>query len=1076
MLASRVRRAARRRPQYGAMAGATQARGAAPPWPDRRTGAILLGPQPARRRRAGAAHARISPGGRAVDRRTAPAPPDRRAESPETLREGVLRLGASFERAPVGLVHLLPDGRLQRANAACAALLGLTAGEAAGRPLQSFVHPDDRLPLVERLLALASGATEAVSVEVRLLPPPEATPAAPRWVRCAMALVRDGSEGRQGAPLFCVAALEPLDDGQAGLADRARAAARREADGLVERARAEFDARLRAALDTMLDCVGVYRAVRDAAGRITDFRVEYVNDAACASNRMTRAEQLGRGLCELLPAHRERGLFDDYVRVVETREPLARELCVYRDVYGDGESIERAFDLRVVPLDDGFVAAWRDVTARARAEHETRGMRRRLEAALAAARGGTWSWRFDGGVLRFDAPLCAMLGLPDAAPLTPLAALARVHPDDRARVRAAVEGAVAAARPFEVECRVLARGEEPHAARWVLDRGEMLRDETGRAVGFVGTVLDVTALVEARQRAERLQVFTAALAAADRPEDVWQAVLEHGRAAVGASGAAVVRPLAGDPTTLEIVRSAGYDVPELAVWSRFPAGASSPVGDALARGEPVWMATAADAVTRYPATAPLVRATGYEGWLAIPFVLGDGDGRRVLGGLGVAFAAPHAIGAAEREFLVAFGRQAAQALDRARLTDALRESEARARALVTNLPGGAAFILDHDLRYRLAEGEALRAAGLASDAFVGRTVHEALDGELAALYVPYFRRALAGESFVHEHEAHGRVFLSHGGPLRDEDGRVIAALALSYDLTDRRRTELALHASEARFRGLSEAAPVGVFHADLEGHVVYVNPRAAELWDATEDELHGQAWLSRVHPADRDALVADWTAACAAGRDFGREYRLLLPADPARGRAVPLVRWVHGRSALLRDADGRPTSTVGTVEDITTRREAEAERDRLLAAAQAARREAEHANAAKARFLTSMSHELRTPLTAIQGHTQLVELGVHGPVTEAQRSALARVQGASATCSGSSTTCSTSPSSRRGASRSTCARWSCARCSRRPRRSSSRSAPRAGSPGRCTCPRRRAWCGPIATSSRRCCSTCSPTR
>src|SRR5690606_4940940 len=60
--------------------------------------------------------------------------------------------------------------------------------------------------------------------------------------------------------------------------------------------------------------------------------------------------------------------------------------------------------------------------------------------------------------------------------------------------------------------------------------------------------------------------------------------------------------------------------------------------------------------------------------------------------------------------------------------------------------------------------------------------------------------------------------------------------------------------------------------------------------------------------------------------------------------------------------------------------------------AEIARAEAEAANRAKADFLASMSHELRTPLNAIGGYTELLEMGVHGPVTDAQRMALGRIE------------------------------------------------------------------------------------
>jgi len=933
----------------------------------------------------------------------------------------------------------------------------------------------------------------------------------------------------------------------------------------VDRTEGEFDQRLRTALDTMLDCVGVYRAVRDAEGRITDFRVEYVNDAACANNRLSREEQVGRTMGELFAAYRSSGLFDEHVRLVETREPVVKDEYVYKDVFGGGHELERAFDVRNVPLDDGFVAAWRDVTEQRRSELAMRTLQDRLEAALAVSGGGAWQWQVGEDVVELDGTLRRMHGFASDGALTLDDALSVVHPDDRERLRAEARRALAGEGPLEGHFRTLLVDAGPAARpRWFLCRGDVVREAAGRVAGLHGTLVDVTALLEARRRAERLQAFATALATAHGPEGVWDALLEHGREAIGAPAAAVVRPMPGDPETLEVVRSVGFDVPQLGQWMRFPLAADAPVAEAMRLGEPVWVDTVADAAARYPSLAPFFQATGYEGWLAVPFVLGEQGERRLLGALGVAYHTPRVVSAEERDFLFTLGQQAAQALDRARLTQALHAEREELVRLIEALPV-MVTVYDPSL--------ATTAKGVIqfNRAFVetlGWTEEDARGGDIMALCYPDPAVRERTASHMQAPDAEGGRVRWLEIPTRAKDGRTVPILwgnvrlggerqiGVGVDLTALARAEAAVDASEARYRSLFEsldhafcvievlfdaaAGPAPGHPVDyrflevnstFEQHTGLVGATgrtAREMAPGLEQhwfETYGRVavtgepvrfqqgsetlgrWFdvfafrvgipearqvgilftdvtsARQSALERERLLADaeralrqaeearqeaeeartaadleqrrlatileqlpvgvvvaeapsgrivqlnaavqriWGVAVYSpttgeygadyvgyhhgpGPDAGRQYeshewplaRAMAHGEVVTDEVADVVRpdgthvLVSLSAAPVRGADGQIVGGVVASLDATEReRTLEAER-RAHAEAEKARLAAERANLSKSEFLATMSHELRTPLNAIAGHVQLVEMELHGPITEAQRDALGRVQ------------------------------------------------------------------------------------
>ena len=129
--------------------------------------------------------------------------------------------------------------------------------------------------------------------------------------------------------------------------------------------------RFRTSVENMLDCFGIYSAIRNDTGEIVDFHVDYVNAAACEFCRMSQEEQQNKGLCEILPNLQKNNLFDECCQVVETGKPLVQESQVYTSFDGKQQSA-RAIDIRITKMGDGFVASWRDVTEKKQAEERLR--------------------------------------------------------------------------------------------------------------------------------------------------------------------------------------------------------------------------------------------------------------------------------------------------------------------------------------------------------------------------------------------------------------------------------------------------------------------------------------------------------------------------------------------------------------------------------------------------------------------------------------------------------------------------------------------------------------------------------
>ena len=130
--------------------------------------------------------------------------------------------------------------------------------------------------------------------------------------------------------------------------------------------------------------------------------------------------------------------------------------------------------------------------------------------------------------------------------------------------------------------------------------------------------------------------------------------------------------------------------------------------------------------------------------------------------------------------------------ERKHAEEVLRESEALYRAIANNFPDGAIYVFDHDLRFRVADGQAIQVLGFTSEGLEGKTIWEGTDEETYRILEQRYPRVLAGETLQFETPLKGRVFSSRYVPIRNDKGDVIAGMVVSHDITERKQAEKSL--------------------------------------------------------------------------------------------------------------------------------------------------------------------------------------------------------------------------------------------------------------------------------------------
>ncbi|MBF2019425.1 MAG: PAS domain S-box protein [Hydrococcus sp. C42_A2020_068] len=231
------------------------------------------------------------------------------------------------------------------------------------------------------------------------------------------------------------------------------------------------------------------------------------------------------------------------------------------------------------------------------------------------------------------------------------------------------------------------------------------------------------------------------------------------------------------------------------------------------------------------------------------------------------------------------------------------------------------FAKDWQGRVLMANPETLRLMGKSENEVIGRTdVDFQIDREQAQQIMEHDRSVMeTGQVQVFEEQLSlpegTRTFLATKSPYRDERGNVIGTIGVATDITDRKRAERELQESERRYATLAQLSPVGIFRCDREGNCIYANERWLEIAGLSSEEARGTGWKGALHPDDRERVINEWKQAVEEGQPFYSEYRFQRPDGT--------ISWVLGQALPETEADGQVISYVGTITDITDRKQIE---------------------------------------------------------------------------------------------------------------------------------------------------------
>jgi PAS domain S-box-containing protein len=187
--------------------------------------------------------------------------------------------------------------------------------------------------------------------------------------------------------------------------------------------------------------------------------------------------------------------------------------------------------------------------------------------------------------------------------------------------------------------------------------------------------------------------------------------------------------------------------------------------------------------------------------------------------------------------------------------------------------------------------------------------------------------------------------------VKDRQGNTIGVSKIARDITERKRVQRALLASEVRFRQLADAMPQIVWTARPDGYLDYYNERWYEFTGFSRDTYGDISWEPILHPGDLQHSRETWYRAVQSGNPYHIEHRFW---DQNARR----WRWFMGRALPVRDAEGNIVKWFGSWTDIDDQKRIEDDLRR--------------ANKDLEQFAFSASHDLQEPLRTVKIYSELL--------------------------------------------------------------------------------------------------------